>query len=118
MSNQRAHSDGRTTKPELPRNGAAATRTRNIGVASLRKLPLAMASTKLTELRGRLKIAEETLRAIEPGDVDTLMVSGSQGDHAVTLKGGDPAYRMLVEAMSEGAATLSKDGAPANGKTT
>ena len=29
----------------------------------------------------------------------------------VTLKGGEPAYRMLVEAMSEGAATLSSDGA-------
>ena len=29
----------------------------------------------------------------------------------VSLKGGEPAYRMLVEAMSEGAATLSRDGA-------
>ena len=29
----------------------------------------------------------------------------------VSLKGGEPTYRMLVEAMSEGAATLSRDGA-------
>ncbi|MGB8028510.1 MAG: histidine kinase [Terracidiphilus sp.] len=29
----------------------------------------------------------------------------------VPLKGGEPNYRMLVEAMSEGAATLSRDGA-------
>jgi len=29
----------------------------------------------------------------------------------VSLKGGEPAYRMLVEAMSEGAATLSRNGA-------
>ena len=29
----------------------------------------------------------------------------------VSLKGGEPAYRLLVEAMSEGAATLSRDGA-------
>ena len=29
----------------------------------------------------------------------------------VSLKGGEPAYRMLVEAMSEGAATLSPNGA-------
>ena len=29
----------------------------------------------------------------------------------VTLKGGELAYRMLVEAMGEGAATLSSDGA-------
>src|SRR5581483_298910 len=29
----------------------------------------------------------------------------------VTLKGGEPAYRILVEAMSEGAATVSRSGA-------
>ena len=29
----------------------------------------------------------------------------------VALRGGEPAYRMLVEAMSEGAATLSREGA-------
>jgi PAS domain S-box-containing protein len=39
------------------------------------------------------------------------MVLGRRGERVVTLKGGEPAYRMLVEAMSEGAATLSSDGA-------
>ncbi len=39
------------------------------------------------------------------------MVSGRRGEQVVSLKGGEPAYRMLVEAMSEGAATLSRDGA-------
>jgi PAS domain S-box-containing protein len=39
------------------------------------------------------------------------MVSGRRGEQVVTLRGGEPAYRMLVEAMSEGAATLSSDGA-------
>jgi PAS domain S-box-containing protein len=43
--------------------------------------------------------------------VDALMVSGRRGPQVVTLKGGEPAYRMLVEAMGEGAATLSRDGA-------
>ncbi|MDR3776419.1 MAG: PAS domain S-box protein [Terracidiphilus sp.] len=38
------------------------------------------------------------------------MVSGPHGKQVVALKGGEPAYRMLVEAMSEGAATLSRDG--------
>jgi PAS domain S-box-containing protein len=38
------------------------------------------------------------------------MVVGRHGEQLVTLKGGEPAYRMLVEAMSEGAATLSSDG--------
>ncbi len=39
------------------------------------------------------------------------MVSGRQGPKLVTLSGGEPAYRILVEAMSEGAATLSRNGA-------
>jgi PAS domain S-box-containing protein len=39
------------------------------------------------------------------------MVSGRRGPRVVTLAGGEPAYRMLVEAMSEGAATLSRNGA-------
>ena len=39
------------------------------------------------------------------------MVSGRRGAKVISLKGGEPTYRMLVEAMSEGAATLSRDGA-------
>ena len=62
------------------------------------------------KLRAQLKTAEETLAAIRSGEVDALMVSGRSGERVVTLKGGEPAYRMLVEAMSEGAATLSSDG--------
>jgi hypothetical protein len=58
------------------------------------------------KLRTRLKIAEETLAAIQSGEVDALMVMGRRGKQVVALKGGEPAYRMLVEAMSEGAATL------------
>jgi PAS domain S-box-containing protein len=38
------------------------------------------------------------------------MVSGRRGERVVSLKGGEPAYRLLVEAMSEGAATLSRNG--------
>ena len=64
-----------------------------------------------TELLARLETAEETLRAIQSGEVDALMVSGRRGEQVVSLKGGEPAYRLLVEAMSEGAATLSRNGA-------
>ena len=39
------------------------------------------------------------------------MVSGRRGERVATLAGGEPAYRILVEAMSEGAATVSRDGA-------
>jgi PAS domain S-box-containing protein len=62
-------------------------------------------------LLARLKAAEGALRAIQSGEVDALMVSGRRGRQVVSLTGGEPAYRLLVEAMSEGAATLSRDGA-------
>ncbi len=67
-------------------------------------------SGRHTTLLARLKTAEDTLRAIQSGEVDALMVSSHRGRQAVSLKGGEPAYRLLVEAMSEGAATLSEDG--------
>ena len=68
------------------------------------------APTQVEKLRARLKTAEETLAAIQSGEVDALVVSGRRGERVITLKGGEPAYRMLVEAMSEGAATLSREG--------
>jgi PAS domain S-box-containing protein len=110
MPNQRAHSDGQAIRRELPRKASALQQTRGSIVSSRRKLPSATASNQETKLHARLKTAEDTLRAIQSGEVDALMVSGSRGDQVVTLKGGEPAYRMLVEAMSEGAATLARDG--------
>jgi PAS domain S-box-containing protein len=78
---------------------------------SPRKLPSSTPLDQQTKVLARLKTAEETLRAIKSGEVDALMVSGRRGEQVVSLKGGEPAYRMLVEAMSEGAATLSRSGA-------
>jgi PAS domain-containing protein len=62
------------------------------------------------ELRTRLEEAEETLRAIRSGEVDALVVSGTEGDQIYTLQGADRSYRILFETMEEGAATLSDDG--------
>jgi len=50
------------------------------------------------KLRARLKTAEETLVAIQSGEVDAVMISGRRGKQVVALRGGEPAYRMLVEA--------------------
>jgi PAS domain S-box-containing protein len=77
----------------------------------VRKLPSSPPPDPRTQLLSRLETAEDTLRAIQSGEVDALMVSGRRGEQVVSLKGGERAYRMLVEAMSEGAATLSRDGA-------
>ncbi len=111
MANKRAQSDGRVLPRQL--HGKAGTpqgSRRSPGPSSV-KLPSSTASNQQTKLRARLKSAEETLRAIQSGEVDALIVSGRHGEQVVPLKGGEPNYRMLVEAMSEGAATLSRDGA-------
>jgi PAS domain S-box-containing protein len=94
----------------LPGKVAPKAARRSLG-SSPRKQPSSALPEQETELLARLKTAEETLRAIQSGEVDALMVSGRRGEQVVSLKGGEPAYRMLVEAMSEGAATLSRNGA-------
>ncbi len=110
MSNKRARSDGRVPQEGLPgKAGAPKVAGSSLG-PSPRKLPSTTPSDQQHRLLARLKTAEETLRAILSGEVDALMVSGRRGEQVVSLKGGEPAYRMLVEAMSEGAATLSRNG--------
>ena len=110
MSSKRPHSDGRVSQGELPGKAAASRATRRSPAPGLRKAPPSTLPEGVTKLRARLKAAEETLRAIRSGEVDALMISGRRGEQVVTLKGGEPAYRLLVEAMSEGAAILSRDG--------
>jgi PAS domain S-box-containing protein len=110
MSNKRAHPDDRVLKRGLPgKTGASQGIPKKSGPSPCSRPPSA-SPDPLTQLRARLKTAEETLRAIQSGEVDALMVSGPRGEQVVSLKGGEPTYRMLVEAMSEGAATLSRDG--------
>ena len=65
---------------------------------------------EVVDLRARLAEATDVLSAIRIGDVDAVLVQGSQGDQLFTLKGADEPYRVLVEEMNEGAVTLSADG--------
>src|SRR5215467_6086975 len=62
------------------------------------------------DLRWRLRDAEETLRAIRQGEVDALVVGGPRGDQVFSLKGAETPYRLLIEAMNEGALTMLADG--------
>ena len=64
----------------------------------------------IADLKLRLAEATETLDAIRAGAVDTLVVQGPKGAQVFTLKGADHAYRLLVEAMNEGAVTLDARG--------
>ena len=65
---------------------------------------------ELAALRARLAEAEETLRAIRTGEVDTVMVAGKEGSQVFTLEGAGDDYRVLIESMNEGALTLTADG--------
>ena len=64
----------------------------------------------LQEITPRMIEAEETLRAILSGGADGLVVKTAEGDRVFTLSGADHPYRLMVEAMNEGAVTLASDG--------
>ena len=67
-------------------------------------------SQEVSDLQGRVAELEETLRAIRMGEVDAVLVSGPQGDQVFTLQGAEHPYRLMVETIDEGAATLADDG--------
>ena len=72
--------------------------------------PRAPKSLPHDKLQERVSELEETLRAIRSGEVDAVVVSAPQGDQVFTLQGAEHPYRLLVETIDEGAATLSNDG--------
>jgi two-component system, NarL family, sensor kinase len=75
-----------------------------------RKKQPSRSSQDVTDLQARVAELEETLRAIRTGEVDAVLVSGPQGDQVFTLQGAEHPYRLMVETIDEGAATLADDG--------
>ncbi len=65
--------------------------------------------SQAASLHLKLQELEETLRAIRGGEAEALGVAGTDGGF-FTLKGTEHAYRVMVEAMNEGAVTLAGDG--------
>jgi len=68
------------------------------------------ASQEVSDLQGRVAELEETLRAIRMGEVDAVLVSGPEGDQVFTLQGAEHPYRLMIETIDEGAASLADDG--------
>ncbi len=62
------------------------------------------------QLRTDLDEANETLNAIQAGEVDALIITTPQGKQVFTLKSADQLYRVLIEEMQNGAVTLANDG--------
>jgi PAS domain S-box-containing protein len=61
-------------------------------------------------LRAELDEARAVLEAIRHGDIDALLVAGPEESQVFTLEGAEHPYRIMVESMSDGAATLVADG--------
>ncbi|MGZ4857360.1 MAG: PAS domain-containing protein, partial [Methanobacteriaceae archaeon] len=61
------------------------------------------------ELKLRLMESEETLEAIQSGEVDALIVDTPKGAQTFTFKGADYIYRVLIEQMNQGVAILTPD---------
>jgi PAS domain S-box-containing protein len=65
---------------------------------------------ELDALRAKYEESEELLHAIRTGGVDGLLVQSPEGPRVYTLKSAEHPYRMMVEQMHEGAATLDPTG--------
>ena len=63
------------------------------------------------ELRRQLQEARDTIEAIRSGAVDAVVVYSPDGERVYALETADQPYRMMVERMQQGAATLTSDGA-------
>jgi two-component system CheB/CheR fusion protein len=61
-------------------------------------------------LQAQLDEAQQAIEAICNGDVDALVVRSPGGERVYTLESADRPYRVLVEEMAQGAATLTGDG--------
>jgi PAS domain S-box-containing protein len=61
-------------------------------------------------LRARLREAEQAIDAIRSGQVDALVLRSPEGETVYALETADRPYRVLVEQMAQGAATLDAAG--------
>ncbi|NYB27868.1 MAG: PAS domain S-box protein [Methanobacteriaceae archaeon] len=61
------------------------------------------------ELLLRLEEAEDTLNAIQNGEIDAIVTQRPEGSMVYTLEGSDYLYRVLVQEISEGVAILTSE---------
>ena len=66
--------------------------------------------TELAEVRAQLGEAQQTIEAIRGGGIDSLMIGPPGQEQVYALVSADRPYRLIVEAMNEGAATVSPRG--------
>jgi len=64
----------------------------------------------LSELRRQITYLQQTLGAISSGGVDAVVMGNPEQEQVYTLTSADRPYRVIVERMGEGAATVSARG--------
>jgi PAS domain S-box-containing protein len=62
---------------------------------------------ELAEVRAQLRELQQTIEAIRTGDVDSLIIGPPGQQQVYALATADRPYRLIVEAMNEGTATVS-----------
>lgn len=67
-------------------------------------------SRDLTELRSQIDYLQQALTAISNGGVDAVVIGEPEQEQLYTLTSADRPYRVIVERMGEGAATVSERG--------
>ena len=65
---------------------------------------------EIESLRTQLADASDALRAIRSGEVDALVVQTPDGERVFALESAYEQYRVFLENMEQGAATLTPDG--------
>jgi PAS domain S-box-containing protein len=65
---------------------------------------------RIEELERQLADSEQALEAIRTGQVESLVVEGPDGPRIYSLEWSTYSFRVLVEAISEGALTMGDDG--------
>ena len=65
---------------------------------------------RIDELERQLEESQQALEAIRSGQVESLVIEGPNGPRIYSLEWSIYSFRVLVEAISEGALTLGEDG--------
>jgi PAS domain S-box-containing protein len=65
---------------------------------------------ELAEVRAQLRELQQTIEAIRTGGVDSLIIGPPGQEQVYALATTDRSYRLIVEAMNEGTATVSPRG--------
>lgn len=67
-------------------------------------------AVEVVALRERLHEVEEALRAVRAGWIDALVVGDRGDERVVTFSSADLPFRVMVQNLGEGAATVSRQG--------